>query len=694
MQPDKKLLRKFSLLLIAFSVWMWWDLSQAHSNLSALYKSFFVHSDATASNHVTNLATTVSIVRSNDAALAHPCGVADEGINDTTISEMVRRAVDLVGGLHGLITSQDTVLIKPNIVQQDSSGSGGVTDVRVVKALVFMVDEIDHGNIQIVVGDGSPRPFTTFEKSNGSGQTPWDTLFDVPGYLKLIEEASRAGIKIRLTNLNGNSDTDPWPELDSVCVPGGGYSQPQGGHYHVHKDVTHASVYISVPVMKSHNQPGYTGALKNQIGLAASSRYGFSKSGGVWQDGHAHKLHQNSGSYDWYDEDIVDLSIIAKVKFVVVDAITCLETIKSPRYDPSDHSNIKISNRVTMNTIVAGYDPVAVDHVCCRIMGLNPDDIEHITLAERAGLGTNDPDSIVIVGATIEATRRIFKKDATRATSIFGQSNRTWLLSDTFSTSGITDPIHHEFIANEASLAPVSGVDGWSQPVYFIDDQIALKEYYQPGSDQSVVSYAFTYFEAPATQGAELWVGSDEAMKVYLNGQVVYTYAGIRTFSETDLWSEIVPITINRGLNSLLVKTYQGSGSTNNYTFSLNICEVQPDINYRGTRVLGLKFTTVGAPTSVDAAGSQTITAFELHNCYPNPFNPRTTIRYRLSRASGVKLVIFDMLGQEVATLVNEVQPAGTHSIDWDGSNRASGVFFSRLTADRFSQVKKMMLLK
>ena len=133
---------------------------------------------------------------------------------------MVRRAVSLAGGFHGVIASGDTVLIKPNIVQQDSSGSGGVTDIRVVKALVKMVDEIDHGNVHIVVGDGSPRPYTTFERAAASGRTPWVQLFDVPGYQILKTEMLATGVDFRLSNLNGNSDTNPWPELQYVNVPG------------------------------------------------------------------------------------------------------------------------------------------------------------------------------------------------------------------------------------------------------------------------------------------------------------------------------------------------------------------------------------------------------------------------------------------------------------------------------------------
>ncbi|MGA9364629.1 MAG: right-handed parallel beta-helix repeat-containing protein [Bacteroidota bacterium] len=79
---------------------------------------------------------------------------------------------------------------------------------------------------------------------------------------------------------------------------------------------------------------------------------------------------------------------------------------------------------------------------------------------------------------------------------------------------------------------------------------------------------------------------------------------------------------------------------------------------------------------------------------YPNPFNPSTTINYKLSSAGHVTLKVYNTLGQEVATLVDEYQEGGVHIAHLDGQNLASGVYFYRLTAPGISQVKKMMLIK
>ncbi len=83
-----------------------------------------------------------------------------------------------------------------------------------------------------------------------------------------------------------------------------------------------------------------------------------------------------------------------------------------------------------------------------------------------------------------------------------------------------------------------------------------------------------------------------------------------------------------------------------------------------------------------------------LEQNYPNPFNPSTTIKYDLPRDSRVSLKLFNILGQEVATLVNEEQKAGYRSVDWNASNYASGVYFYRLEAGGFSSVKRMLLVK
>ncbi len=102
---------------------------------------------------------------------------------------------------------------------------------------------------------------------------------------------------------------------------------------------------------------------------------------------------------------------------------------------------------------------------------------------------------------------------------------------------------------------------------------------------------------------------------------------------------------------------------------------------------------TPGNPTSI-LTNSSVPTHFEICQNYPNPFNPSTTIRYDIPKESFVTLKIFNALGEEVKSLVNENKSAGSYEVKFDGSNLSSGVYFYRMTAGSFSQTKKLILMK
>lgn len=85
---------------------------------------------------------------------------------------------------------------------------------------------------------------------------------------------------------------------------------------------------------------------------------------------------------------------------------------------------------------------------------------------------------------------------------------------------------------------------------------------------------------------------------------------------------------------------------------------------------------------------------YKLLQNYPNPFNPITSINYSLSHPGDVTLIIYNLLGEEIATLVDDYRPAGEHTAVWKASNMASGIYFYRLQADDFIHTRKMVLLK
>jgi hypothetical protein len=91
---------------------------------------------------------------------------------------------------------------------------------------------------------------------------------------------------------------------------------------------------------------------------------------------------------------------------------------------------------------------------------------------------------------------------------------------------------------------------------------------------------------------------------------------------------------------------------------------------------------------------AETPKEYGLDQNYPNPFNPTTELRYRVPRESRVVLKIYDVLGEDVATLVDRNESPGIYTAQWDAGNFGGGVYFARLTAERFVQSRKILLLK
>ena len=87
-------------------------------------------------------------------------------------------------------------------------------------------------------------------------------------------------------------------------------------------------------------------------------------------------------------------------------------------------------------------------------------------------------------------------------------------------------------------------------------------------------------------------------------------------------------------------------------------------------------------------------TVYKLYDNYPNPFNPVTTIKYDLPKNTFVKLVIYDLLGKQIAVLVNDKQAAGSYEIRWDATNFSSGAYFCKMETDAYTDIKKMILVK
>lgn len=153
----------------------------------------------------------------------------------------------------------------------------------------------------------------------------------------------------------------------------------------------------------------------------------------------------------------------------------------------------------------------------------------------------------------------------------------------------------------------------------------------------------------------------------------------------------------------------QGNGTTNspkNYDFTDSELPNSEEVSYRlkqidndGTFAYS-KIVTVDLTTITDVDDDGIVQEFALNQNYPNPFNPSTTIKFTIpsnvkGETSNTKLVIYDILGRDVATLVNQILQPGNHEIQFDGSNLSSGMYFYRINAgDKFNYVRKMILVK
>jgi len=103
---------------------------------------------------------------------------------------------------------------------------------------------------------------------------------------------------------------------------------------------------------------------------------------------------------------------------------------------------------------------------------------------------------------------------------------------------------------------------------------------------------------------------------------------------------------------------------------------------------------TIMNPSDVDNTNNDLLSDYNLYQNYPNPFNSTTTFKFSLTSQQFVTLKIFDVLGRELQTLVNELKTAGRYELPWNAANLTSGVYYYRLQAGDFVQTRKMILLK
>jgi len=133
--------------------------------------------------------------------------------------------------------------------------------------------------------------------------------------------------------------------------------------------------------------------------------------------------------------------------------------------------------------------------------------------------------------------------------------------------------------------------------------------------------------------------------------------------------------------------------SANGDIFSWNFAKQPTTVTFDPNNNILLKTATLKLVTGVEESNSVPH-SHQMEQNYPNPFNPATRISYELGSAEDVVIRVYDVMGHELKTLVKEHQSEGRHEVMFSGEDLPSGAYYYQIKAGRFSQTKKMMLLK
>ena len=533
----------------------------AVSMLAAMGAGCMPQAVCAAENH------TVALVTSDDRALARPAP-RDSALTDEQVLGMVRRAVDLIGGMSSVVAdTARLVVIKPNITIVQPLGSGVVTDARLIRAVALLVHEVAP-SARILIGEGPGGWVSDEHRGEYEMRVPFFVKwfmdvesdgFEVGGYRAVAAELQATGMDIACYDLNFDAP-------DTLRLGAAGL---QDEEYIVASTITGADVWINCPVTKTHGTK-ITCAMKNRFGILPGAIYGISKNSGT--EHHAPLPHDTG----MMDEIMVDLWSMAGEDLVVVDGIVGHEA-----------GGLTRGEAVRTNLVLASRNPVAADLVAADLMGFNPDDMEFAELAHRIGRGPRTYEEVEVVGADPAQVRRRFKKagdsyrflfygDEWARHANYGMGPRYWTLL------GPLEREHQLSEAEVASLAPEPGEGEWSPVVWFNHDAIDLDEHFDDPAHCAV--YAFTRFTMARSDSVRYWAGSDEALTVWIDGARVYDHQGRRVHR---LGTDRVAGYLEAGEHRLLVRAEQRRGK---YEFSFNICEPIDDEWYAGNRYPGVRY--------------------------------------------------------------------------------------------------------
>ena len=165
------------------------------------------------------------------------------------------------------------------------------------------------------------------------------------------------------------------------------------------------------------------------------------------------------------------------------------------------------------------------------------------------------------------------------------------------------------------------------------------------------------------------------------------------TFYKNGVNIETLPYTYGTGYNARIHMGSAGNGDgsyreVDAYNGALD------DVRFYSRKLTDQEILAIYQPTAIEEKSSPVPARFELAQNFPNPFNPTTQIHYSLGKNTNVEIVVYDLIGNKVATLVDGFQNIGTHKVVWDASGFSAGVYIYQLKTEDFIQSKKMILVK
>lgn len=283
-------------------------------------------------------------------------------VRDANIERRTRKAVELVGGLGKVVGKGDRVLIKPNMVGGLPPETGETTDPEVIKTVIKLA--FDAGAKEVLVGEGEPvvSPENLRRRFVNRPSIP-------------ITESLHSRYEKRIRKAGGRMidfNAEVWEEVR--------LSNPV---FFETVRVAHAllacDVFIGVPALKTHHLTGITVAIKDLYGAIPQED--------------KRKYHR----LDKVEEAIVDLNQVRKSDMVIVDGTrTILHWGMIDQYLETHQLDLTL----------AGFDPVAIDAVSAKILGIDPRTLRFLAWAEEKGLGNASLDQIETLGITIEEAYR------------------------------------------------------------------------------------------------------------------------------------------------------------------------------------------------------------------------------------------------------------------------------------------------